>query len=51
MITSKSNAIEADCRSLLVYVKLLYDRIVWTFEGFHLRMQLSINSRCYVWRF
>lgn len=33
MITSKSKAIETDCRSLLVYIKLLCDstRIVWTF--------------------
>lgn len=41
MITSKSKAIETDCRSLLVYIKLLCDctRINWTlaFEGFHFK--------------
>lgn len=33
MITSKSKAIETDCRSLLVYIKLLCDstRTIWTF--------------------
>lgn len=42
MITSKSKAIETDCRSLLVYIKLLCDRtrIIWTlaFEGFNFKL-------------
>lgn len=47
MITSKSKAIETDCRSLLVYIKLLCDStmIIWTlaFEGFHFKKQLYVN--------
>lgn len=46
MITSKSKAIETDCRSLLVYIKLLCDctRITWTlaFEGIF-KMQLQVR--------
>lgn len=55
MITSKSKAIETDCRSLLVYIKLLCDctRITWTlaFEGFRFKKQLHVHRGRYVWHF
>lgn len=55
MITSKSKAIEIDCRSLFVYIRLLCDctRIIWTlaFEGFRFKKQPHVHRRRYVWHF
>lgn len=46
MITSKSKAIETDCRGLLVYIKLLCDctRITWLLKG-----SSKCNCKC-EWR-